>query len=54
MQVSKYKGEEEECTLDGSVDYYGRPAIRDTSGRWVAGTIILGKLPISYTHMHLL
>lgn len=40
-EVSKYKGEEEECTLDGSVDYYGRPAIRDRSGRWVAGTIIL-------------
>ncbi|KAK1374930.1 Nitrate transporter 1.5 [Heracleum sosnowskyi] len=37
----KYKDEEEECTLDGSVDYYGRPAVRDRSGRWVAATIIL-------------
>ncbi|KAL1829982.1 hypothetical protein ACET3Z_008394 [Daucus carota] len=40
-EASKYKGEEEECTLDGSVDYHGRPAIRERSGRWVAGIIIL-------------
>ncbi|OIV93419.1 hypothetical protein TanjilG_02956 [Lupinus angustifolius] len=38
----KYKEEEEEeCTLDGSVDWQGRTAIRAKSGRWVAGIIIL-------------
>ncbi|CAL0313678.1 unnamed protein product [Lupinus luteus] len=39
----KYKKEEEEeeCTLDGSVDWQGRTAIRAKSGRWVAGNIIL-------------
>jgi peptide/histidine transporter 3/4 len=39
----KFKKEEEEkaCTLDGTVDFYGRPAIRTKSGKWVAGTIIL-------------
>ncbi|KAL5862544.1 hypothetical protein ACOSQ3_000058 [Xanthoceras sorbifolium] len=40
----KFKEEEEEeeaCTLDGTVDWHGRPAIREKSGRWVAGIIIL-------------
>ncbi|KAK3003453.1 hypothetical protein RJ639_018154, partial [Escallonia herrerae] len=39
----KLKGEfiEGSCTLDGTVDVHGRPAIRERSGRWVAGTIIL-------------
>ncbi|XP_061368656.1 protein NRT1/ PTR FAMILY 7.3-like [Gastrolobium bilobum] len=37
----KFKEEPEEFTLDGSVDWHGRPAIRAKSGRWVAGTIIL-------------
>lgn len=40
----KFKEEEEEFTLDGSVDLHGRPAIRAKSGRWVAGIIILCKL----------
>ncbi|KAF7828539.1 protein NRT1/ PTR FAMILY 7.3-like isoform X1 [Senna tora] len=40
-QQSKYKDEPEGLTLDGSVDWHGRPAIRDESGRWVAGIIIL-------------
>lgn len=44
LEVSKegkFKEEAEEVTLDGSVDWHGRPAIRAKSGRWVAGTIIL-------------
>ncbi|XP_061368644.1 protein NRT1/ PTR FAMILY 7.3-like [Gastrolobium bilobum] len=44
LEVSKekqFKEEPEEFTLDGSVDWHGRPAIRAKSGRWVAGTIIL-------------
>lgn len=31
-------------TLDGTVDLHGQPAIRERTGRWVAGTIILRKL----------
>ncbi|XP_054825408.1 protein NRT1/ PTR FAMILY 7.3-like [Prosopis cineraria] len=38
---SKYKEEPEGLTLDGSFDWHGRPAIRDKSGRWFAGIIIL-------------
>ncbi|MED6164858.1 hypothetical protein PIB30_094164 [Stylosanthes scabra] len=47
FQLSKQRNlkeegeEEEEITLDGSVDLNGRPAIRTKSGTWVAGTIIL-------------
>ncbi|KAM7253743.1 hypothetical protein ACFE04_031425 [Oxalis oulophora] len=46
LEVSKqekFKEEEEEfcSTLDGSVDFNGRPAIRSKSGKWVAGFIIL-------------
>ncbi|XP_075484465.1 protein NRT1/ PTR FAMILY 7.3-like [Primulina tabacum] len=35
------KGEEERFTGDGSVDMHGKPALRDKSGKWVAGVIIL-------------
>jgi hypothetical protein len=38
------ESESEELTLDGSVDFKGRPAIRAKSGRWGAGIIILCKL----------
>ncbi|KAG6577630.1 Protein NRT1/ PTR FAMILY 7.3 [Cucurbita argyrosperma subsp. argyrosperma] len=31
----------EEFTLDGTLDYHGRPAVRSKSGSWVAGIIIL-------------
>ncbi|CAL5441527.1 unnamed protein product [Camellia sinensis] len=37
----KFKGEAEECTHDGSVDLQGQPAIRERTGKWVAGIIIL-------------
>lgn len=37
-----FKDEQGEvCTLDGTVDWHGRPAIKTKSGGWVAGTIIL-------------
>ncbi|KAF8379115.1 hypothetical protein HHK36_028544 [Tetracentron sinense] len=38
---TKIRKEQEECTLDGTVDRKGRPAIRRRTGRWVAGTLIL-------------
>ncbi|CAK8539561.1 unnamed protein product [Lathyrus sativus] len=38
---SEFESESEELTLDGSVDFYNRPAIRAKSGRWSAATIIL-------------
>lgn len=46
---SKLKDEEEGIctTLDGTVDWHGRPAIRSKSGRWLAGIIILCKLSLS-------
>ncbi|XP_057976688.1 protein NRT1/ PTR FAMILY 7.3 [Malania oleifera] len=37
----KLKDDEERCTLDGTVDGHGRPAIRGKTGKWVAGIIIL-------------
>lgn len=30
------------CTLDGTVDWKGHPAIRRTTGSWFAGLLILG------------
>ncbi|XP_047337486.1 protein NRT1/ PTR FAMILY 7.3-like [Impatiens glandulifera] len=46
LKFSKKEGksdEFEECstTLDGTVDKHGKPAIRDRTGQWVAGFIIL-------------
>ncbi|KAI3469042.1 hypothetical protein Pfo_025705 [Paulownia fortunei] len=38
---AKLKGGEDACTRDGSVDLHGRPAIRERSGKWVAGIMIL-------------
>nr|XP_016459972.1 PREDICTED: protein NRT1/ PTR FAMILY 7.3-like [Nicotiana tabacum] len=37
----KLKGEEEECTNDGTVDFHGMPAIRGKTGTWKAGIILL-------------
>ncbi|CAL9006270.1 unnamed protein product [Prunus brigantina] len=31
----------EVCTLDGTTDWYGRPAVRERTGTWVAATLIL-------------
>ena len=50
--------ERDVCTLDGTVDWHGQPAIKSKSGGWVAGIIILCKtilpslslsLSLSYT-----
>ncbi|WJZ82676.1 hypothetical protein VitviT2T_002412 [Vitis vinifera] len=44
LEVSKevkFKAGEEACTLDGTVDCRGNPAIRSRSGKWFAGIIIL-------------
>ncbi|MCD9641711.1 hypothetical protein HAX54_028099 [Datura stramonium] len=38
----KLKGEEkEECTNDGTVDFYGMPANRGKTGKWLAGIMLL-------------
>ncbi|XP_042504680.1 protein NRT1/ PTR FAMILY 7.3-like [Macadamia integrifolia] len=37
----KIKEEEEEFTIDGTIDLRGRPAIRQRSGRWGAGILLL-------------
>ncbi|KAM1145483.1 hypothetical protein ACFX19_038128 [Malus domestica] len=37
----QFKEDQDACTLDGTVDMHGRPAIRAKSGKWVAGIIIL-------------
>lgn len=44
-----YREEKEEYTLDGTVDWDGRPAIKAKSGQWFAGTIILRKLMKKHT-----
>lgn len=49
---NKLKEEPEGITLDGSVDWHGRPAIRDKSGTWVAGIIILCKLSNTKPHFN--
>lgn len=41
MEEKTKKGQEA-CTLDGTVDRHGRPAIRERSGTWIAGILILG------------
>lgn len=40
---SSFKKDLEECTLDGTVDWHGHPAIKNKSGKWIAGIIILCK-----------
>ncbi|XP_019168227.1 PREDICTED: protein NRT1/ PTR FAMILY 7.2-like [Ipomoea nil] len=35
------KASREECTLDGTVDHYGRPALRSATGGWFAGVLLL-------------
>ncbi|KAL0331541.1 UNVERIFIED_CONTAM: protein NRT1/ PTR FAMILY 7.3 [Sesamum angustifolium] len=41
FKEAKSKGEQEGCTRDGSVDLHGRPALRERTGRWFAGVVIL-------------
>jgi len=33
------------CTKDGSVDFYGNPALKNSSGRWRSATLLLGIYP---------
>ncbi|CAA2989469.1 NRT1 PTR FAMILY -like [Olea europaea subsp. europaea] len=33
--------QQEECTFDGSVDKHGHPAVRNRTGSWFAGILIL-------------
>ncbi|KAK4801947.1 hypothetical protein SAY86_000150 [Trapa natans] len=40
-KVKLEEREEEECTLDGTVDWKGQPAIKGKTGQWAAGAIIL-------------
>ncbi|GLT34702.1 hypothetical protein SLA2020_092030 [Shorea laevis] len=40
-EEGKFKDEKEECTLDGTVDWRGQPAIKAKTGNWIAGIIIL-------------
>lgn len=42
MERSGYKADEYEYTLDGSVDFKGRPAVKGKTGGWVAGSLPLG------------
>lgn len=30
-----------ECTLDGTVNRHGQPAVRDATGNWFAGNLLL-------------
>lgn len=39
--MKKKMNEEEICTLDGTVNQHGRPAIRQRTGTWFAGILIL-------------
>ncbi|XP_019187809.1 PREDICTED: protein NRT1/ PTR FAMILY 7.2-like [Ipomoea nil] len=46
LNISKMDPREEnvgrgECTLDGSIDKHGRPAVRATTGGWVSGVLLL-------------
>ena len=43
LQGDETKEEREICTLDGTIDWHGQPAIRSKTGGWVAGIIILCK-----------
>lgn len=45
-EQEKFKEEQESRTQDGTHDWHGRPAIREKSGGWVAGIIILRMLHI--------
>ncbi|KAJ1419639.1 Proton-dependent oligopeptide transporter family [Sesbania bispinosa] len=37
----KVNKEHEVCTLDGAIDSHGHPAVRERTGNWVAGILIL-------------
>lgn len=37
-----------ECTKDGTIDFYGKPAARNRTGGWRGGMLILGTLNSFY------
>ncbi|XP_027775006.1 protein NRT1/ PTR FAMILY 7.3 isoform X2 [Solanum pennellii] len=42
LELSKeVKGKEEDCTNDGTVDFYGMPANKAKTGKWLAGIMLL-------------
>lgn len=48
---NKVNKELEVCTLDGSIDSHGHPAVRERTGTWFAGILILGNLISSLKEM---
>lgn len=46
FEVDQSKGGEKrllnECTRDGSVDWYGKPAVKGSTGGWRCGMLLLG------------
>lgn len=40
-QVVEEEGSINSCTKDGSVDFYGKPALKNSSGRWRSATLLL-------------
>jgi hypothetical protein len=46
-EMSAASRPKEDYTLDGSVDIKGRPAVKGTSGGWIAGGLILGTAMLS-------
>ncbi|KAL3516728.1 hypothetical protein ACH5RR_023630 [Cinchona calisaya] len=41
MEKNRKVDQRKECTLDGSVDQHGRPAVREGTGKWFAGNLLL-------------
>lgn len=41
VKLKDYEHEDDRYTCDGSVDFHGQPAIRERTGKWFAGIIIL-------------
>ncbi|VFQ95775.1 unnamed protein product [Cuscuta campestris] len=41
MGKTEEKGSREKCTLDGSIDRHGRPAVRANTGGWLSGALLL-------------
>ncbi|XP_071931514.1 protein NRT1/ PTR FAMILY 7.3 isoform X1 [Coffea arabica] len=41
MEKNNAMDQRKECTFDGSVDRHGRPAVREGTGKWFAGNLLL-------------
>lgn len=44
QEIRGGKDEKYENTLDGSVDFRGRPAVKGRTGGWVAASLLLGNI----------